>query len=304
MSLVVPPGTRIVARHPIVIRETNTQLPEGAVAVIVRSPADATHAYRVRFPDASEASLRREEFRILESVKERATTDAEAFADVDWSSFVIYRCVVGSRAFGLDVEASDVDRRGIFLPPAEMHWSLFGVPEQLQNDETQETYWELQKFLRLALKADPNILECLYSPLVEHATDVARELIGMREIFLSRLVYQTHSGYVLSQFKKLKTDIRLRGGIKWKHAMHLIRLLLSGIVVLQEHYVPVHVSDHRERLLAIRRGELTWQEVNEWRLELHRRFDEAFQSTTLPERPDFAKANDFLIRARRSMVKP
>ena len=54
---------------------------------------------------------------------------------------VIYRCVVGSRAFGLDTEDSDVDRRGIYLPPAELHWSLYGVPEQLEHDGNGECYW-------------------------------------------------------------------------------------------------------------------------------------------------------------------
>ncbi len=34
---------------------------------------------------------------------------------------VIYRCIIGSRAYGLDGPGSDVDRRGIYLPPADLH---------------------------------------------------------------------------------------------------------------------------------------------------------------------------------------
>lgn len=300
MSLVLPPGTRVVSRRPVRIAETGVELPAGAVGVIVKAPADATHAYRVRFPDASEASLKREELSILKSMKEEGLR--EGALDVDWEQFIIYRCVVGSRAYGLDDEESDVDRRGFFLPPAELNWSLFGVPEQLENEATQETYWELQKFIRLALKANPNILECLYTPLVEHASDLAQRLLSMRELFLSRLAYQTYNGYVLSQFKKLEQDLRARGAIKWKHAMHLVRLLLSGITILREGHVPVRVSEHRQRLLAIRRGELTWEEVNEWRFALHHELDEAFTKTRLPERPDYERANAFLIDARRAMV--
>jgi len=86
---------------------------------------------------------------------------------------VQYRCSVGSCAFGLDTEDSDTDRRGFYLPPADRHWSLWGLPEQLQNEATQETYWELQKFLTLALKANPNVLECLYTPLIETASPLA-----------------------------------------------------------------------------------------------------------------------------------
>jgi len=300
MQLIVPPGTRIVTQAEVAIVETGGVLPAGAVGVIVRAPADITHTYRIRFPDGGEASLRRTEFRIWKSVRE---SGVESTADdVDWNRFIIFRCVVGSRAFGLDTSGSDTDRRGIYLPPADLQWSLFAIPEQLENEETQETYWELGKFLKLALKANPGILECLYTPMIEETTELARELLAIRGIFLSKLVYQTYNGYVLSQFKKLEQDLRTRGAIKWKHAMHLIRLLLSGISVMRDHTVPVRVEEHRDRLLAIRGGELPWDDVDAWRLELHREFDAAFASTTLPKLPDAERANAFLLKARRSMV--
>jgi predicted nucleotidyltransferase len=219
-----------------------------------------------------------------------------------YAEHVIYRCVVGSRAYGLAEDDSDCDRRGVFLPPAELHWSLYGVPEQLEDHETEECYWELEKFLVLALKANPNVLECLWTPMVEEAKPLARELLDMRESFLSKVVYQTYNGYVISQFKKLEQDLRNHGEIKWKHAMHLIRLLISGVVALREKRIMVDVAGHRDRLLAIRRGETPWDEVNEWRLELHGDFETAFKATDLPERPDYDGANDYLVRARRSMV--
>ena len=122
------------------------------------------------------------------------------------------------------------------------------------------------------------------------------------EIFLSRLVYQTYNGYVLSQFTKMERDIRTTGAVKWKHALHLMRLLLSGITVLQQGFVPVRLAEHRERLLAIRRGEVPWEDVNAWRLQLHGIFEEAFAATRLPERPDYERANAFLIKARRESL--
>jgi predicted nucleotidyltransferase len=192
-----------------------------------------------------------------------------------------------------------VDRRGIYLPPAELHWSLYGVPEQVENNATQEVYWELQKFLTMALKANPNILECLYTPLVEHATPLARELLDQRAKFLSKLIYQTYNGYVTSQFRKLEQDLRARGELKWKHAMHLIRLLLSGVTALREDDLRINLAEHRDRLLRIKRGEIPWVEINSWRLELHKEFESAFAETTLPERPDYNWANEFLLRARR-----
>src|SRR5437868_10437804 len=103
-----------------------------------------------------------------------------------YEPFVILRCVVGSRAYGLSGEGSDTDRRGVFLPPAALHWSLGGVPDRLTDPGTQDCYWELKPFLLLALRATPNVLECLSTPLVEHATPLAEELRAMRSCFLSK----------------------------------------------------------------------------------------------------------------------
>jgi predicted nucleotidyltransferase len=253
----------------------------------------------VRFADGCEASLNRPQLTVL-SHYQVAQSGTAPLAEYDLFDHVIYRCVVGSRAYGLDDDGSDTDRRGVYLPPAEMHWSLFGVPEQLEAPGTEEVYWEFQKFLTLALKANPHVLECLYTPLIEYASPIAQEMLAMKGAFLSRMVYQTYNGYVLSQFKKLQGDLRNKGAVKWKHVMHLIRLLLSGVTVLREGVVPVRVEEHRERLLSIKRGEVPFEEVERWRLELHKQFDDAAQTTKLPERPDYERANALLLKARRS----
>ncbi len=302
-SLIWSVGTQVVSRVEVKTSAGDLICLRGSVGAIVQSPTDHSHAYRIQLPDGALVNLRRHEFSIRKHYQSEGLQGAEAvMADYNLYDAVIYRCVVGSRAFGLDDEASDIDLRGIYLPPADLQWSLYGVPEQLENNATQECYWEIQKFLVLALKANPNVLECLYTPLVEVAAPLAQELLQMREIFLSQLVYQTYNSYALSQFKKMEQDLRSKGEIRWKHAMHLIRLLLSGITVLKDGFVPVRVEDYRSRLLAIRHEEMSWEEVNAWRLDLHHSFDQAFANTQLPERPDYEKANAFLIRARRSSI--
>ncbi len=302
-SLILSVGTQVVVLRDVVGDGGRLLHPRGSVGVIVKSPRDLDHAYRVRFLDGVEENLGRQDLITLAQFKEGEIGDAQITARrSDLLDRVIYRCVIGSRAYGLDDDESDTDRRGIFLPPAELQWSLYGVPEQLECQETQEQYWELQRFLVLALKANPNVLECLYSPLVETKTPLAEELLGMRSIFLSRLVYQTYNGYVMSQFKKMQTDIRNQGQVKWKHVMHLIRLLISGIDVLRKGVVSVRVDEYRERLLTIKRGEMTWEETEKWRLALHHEFDSALGATKLPERPDYERANSFLVRARRAAL--
>lgn len=300
----IPAGTQVVALRAVLGQGGRTLHPDGAVGIVVRTLDDRHDAYRVRFVDGVEAELDRRELVLLTHFQE--PTRGVAVQPGERGTLfqcVIYRCVIGSRAYGLDDDQSDVDYRGIYLPPAELQWSLAGVPDQIECHATQEHYWELQRFLVLALKANPNVLECLYTPLVEFSTLLADEVLASRESFLSRMAYQTFNGYVISQFKKMQADLRNRGAVKWKHVMHLLRLLLTGIELLRDRVVRVRVAEHREQLLAIKRGEVAWDETERWRQSLHREFDRAFASTQLPERPDYDRANQLLLRARRAALE-
>ena len=67
--------------------------------------------------------------------------------------------------------------------------------------------------------------------------------------------------------------------------------------------MPVRVEARSERLLAVKRGEMQWAEVDAWRKELHCDFERALAETRLPMRPDYETADEFLIKARRQQVK-
>jgi len=292
-------GTQVVSL--VEVRGTNNSLvhPRGAVGVVTRTPASVEEKlFLVRYPDGFEASLARNQFDVLKHFKDRLL-GAGTSPDFDLEQFIIFRCVVGSRAYGLDNDDSDTDRRGIYLAPAEMQWSLFGAPEQFEDNATQSCFWELQKFLTMALKANPNILECIYSPMVEKVTPLGEELLALRQQFLSQMIFQTFNGYAMSQFKKIDQDRRNQGEVRWKHAMHLLRLLLTGAATLRTGSVPVRVEAHRGRLLSVKRGEVPWSEVDAWRKDLHRDFEGALAETKLPERPDYEAANELLLKSRR-----
>lgn len=298
---IIPIGTQVVTLVPVTSVEGGLQQPRGAVGVVVRAPTDGSHSYRVQFPDGFEAPLRRSALALLADLHgEAAATNTVESAQL--RERVILQVVIGSQAYGLAGEDSDIDRRGVFLPRADHQWSLYGVPEQIEDDRSQECYWELRKTLVLALKGNPNVLECLYSPIVPFATPLGRELLALRDRLLSQLVFQTYNGYVLSQFKKLQGDLRNHGQIKWKHVMHLIRLLLAGVHAMRHGEIIVDVGSHRDELLAIRRGEIPWEQIDARRLALHAELNDALANTPLPERPDYAAANAFLIRARRAAL--
>jgi hypothetical protein len=92
------------------------------------------------------------------------------------------------------------------------------------------------------------------------------------------------------------------GRYKAKHAMHLVRLLYSGIEALRSGQVRIDVAEHRDELLAIKSGAWSFAQAKARALELDRRFQEAYRQTTLPEQPDYRRVDAFLIWARRRMV--
>lgn len=298
-TFIISPGTQVVLKVDKPLPD-GTVRQRGSVAVVAESPADNQYAYTLRFADGQTVKAF---FREL-AIRRKEVEDQLVLTDEDLHPWIIYRCQVGSHAFGLASEDSDNDIRGIYLPPARLHWSLFKLPEQLERntEDRDEVFWELEKLLKLALKANPNVLETLWTPLVLHADEVAERLRDMRSVFLTRYLYKTYSGYVLSQFRRMASAHAKTGKYKAKHAMHLIRLLYSGIEALRSGQIRIDVGEYRDELLAIKAGALSFEQARDRALKLDREFQEAYRGTTLPEQPDYRRVDKFLIWARRRMV--
>ncbi|GII57388.1 nucleotidyltransferase [Planotetraspora thailandica] len=219
--------------------------------------------------------------------------------------------VTGSRAYGLDGEESDVDRRGVFVVPTPMFWRLDKPPTHVDGPMPEQFSWEIERFCVLAMRANPTVLECLWSPIVEHTTPVGEELLAIRRAFLSRAAERTFAAYSDDQFRRLESrgpqgpDARFAGELRFrKMAMHLLRLLAGGLHLVRHGEPLVRVDDRlRERLLAVRHGETGWQEARRWRAELTGELAAATEEgSALPEEPDKEVIEDFLARVRRSAL--
>lgn len=298
-TYVIPCGTQVVLR--VDKRLSNGKMrPRGSVAIVVESPPQNDLPYSIRFANDQIATASFDEL----SLRRRELPNMLMRSDVDLRPYIIYRCQVGSHAFGLATDDSDDDIRGAYLPPARLHWSLFKLPQQLEfaDESKDEVYWELEKLLKLGLQANPNVLEVLWTPLVLHADEVAQRLLAMREAFLSKHLYKTYSAYVLSQFRRMSKAFAKNGTYKPKHAMHLIRLLYSGVAALRTGTLQIGVSERRDELLSIKSGAWSFEEAKARALELDQEFQAAYASTRLPEQPDYRRVDELLIWARRRMV--
>ncbi|MCP4504440.1 MAG: hypothetical protein GY822_31400 [Deltaproteobacteria bacterium] len=117
---------------------------------------------------------------------------------------VILQTIVGSHAFGLAHAQSDVDVRGIYLAPFAGDASLFSMPNEIHDVTSDESYWEAEAFIRQALRADPNTLEMLHSPLVKEATPEGQLVLDHRRLFSSKKVVGSFGRYAQRQLQKLQ----------------------------------------------------------------------------------------------------
>jgi hypothetical protein len=292
----LPVGTQVVLRVARPDGDGGTAQ-RGATGRVSGVTADGR--YEVRLVDGRIATALRDQLSLRTAYQDEVISVEQPDGDRLVREHTIYAVVVGSRAFGLDTDASDTDTRGVYVAPTEAFWSLAKPPTHVEGPEPEWFSWEVERFCELALKSNPNLLEVLHSPLVVTQTPLGEELVGLRDAFLSQLAYQTYSGYVLSQFKKLEADFRRDGAPKWKHVMHLIRLLLSARNLLTEGSLIVDVGPHRDRLLAVKAGAVPWPEVERWRLDLHEELDNALQKTVLPATPDVGRVDAWLRSVRR-----
>lgn len=75
-TLIYSSGTQVVAQKDVMAANDRIAHPSGAVGVIVRSPVDRTHAYRVRFSDGFEAPIHHDQLVRLSEFKTNQIRDA------------------------------------------------------------------------------------------------------------------------------------------------------------------------------------------------------------------------------------
>lgn len=143
--------------------------------------------------------------------------------NLDWIPFeVIYATKVGSQAYGMATENSDLDIKGVVIPPVHVRMNLFQKFEQVidysyfsdywahlknpKNPKLESTFYSLEKFITLAAACNPNILELMWTDPIDVLTshpvwDIIRE---HRNLFLSKRVKHTFTGYAYAQIAKIE----------------------------------------------------------------------------------------------------
>ncbi len=119
------------------------------------------------------------------------------------SGCIIFECISGSKAYGLDTPNSDTDIRGVFILPEDQFYSM-DYTGQVNNETNDIVYYELRKFIELCANNNPNILEILNVPqkciLNKHPLFDRIDL----SLFLSKKCEATFANYAYAQIKKAR----------------------------------------------------------------------------------------------------
>jgi predicted nucleotidyltransferase len=211
----------------------------------------------------------------------------------------VLRGIGGSTAHGLATPESDIDSHGVFAVPSG---DLFGLQEPKQSyvgTDPDYSYHELKKFLSLALKANPTMLEVLWLDKYEEIeSGWGESLVAIRSAFLSEsYVRNAYMGYAFSQFRKLEdrggTFSANTGKRTAKHAKHLFRLLEAGYDLLTTGDMSVRVKDRQKY------EDIIHMDIDEWK-KLFAQESERFHSaeSVLPEHPDTESVERYLVSYR------
>lgn len=213
---------------------------------------------------------------------------------------IVLKGITGSKAYGLDTENSDTDIKGIFVAPTRDVLKFGSHKETYDHVDPDWVYHEVGKFMELAMKGNPTILELLFLDGYLELTSVGKMLVDNRHKFLSSSIRKSYYGYAYSQMHRLVTRDGSFGNGRnnryEKHARHCYRLLYQGRQLLETGSLTVRVTPEvREELFAV--GKLSPNElVNKFTRE-QAEFDSI--NTVLPDKPDIDGINEMLLKIRK-----
>ena len=210
---------------------------------------------------------------------------------------VILEAIVGSVAYGLATNSSDIDKLGVYVAPTQNILSIKKPKDTIVKLKPDITYHEVEKYMRLAMKCNPTILELLFMDKYEKITDEGRMLLSIRYAFLNTTIYNSYGGYAVQQARKLNrrghsfsSDVKNRFE---KHARHCLRLLYQGEQLLTKQILSVKLDNPQE---IIDFGKLNVEKMVDVFEDKYKRFREI--ETKLPKDPDYKTINDVLLKIR------
>jgi len=236
----------------------------------------------------------------------------------------ILRSVVGSGVHGIAIAGTDDhDEMGVYIEPPEYVLGVDRIredyiwrsqPEGVRSGHGDILY-SLRKYLRLAIKGNPTVMLPLFAPeeALVIVTPLGEELRALRSSFLSQQAVERFLGYMHSQHERMlgggkrnrvpsRPELIEQYGWDAKYGSHALRLAYQGHEIASQATLTLPLpEEQRERVLAVKRGEVPRSEVSAEISDHERRVRELLNSgaTPLPETANLPTISAWAIDAQR-----
>lgn len=239
---------------------------------------------------------------------------------------------VGSGLHGVTIAGTDDrDEMGVCIEPPScvigiekvpvinahgfVNYETFGQyqyrsqPEGVRSGpgDLDQVIYSLRKWARLAAQGNPTVLLLLFAPRHQLVTwnGWGADLQASKDLFLSKECGRRFIGYLNSQQDRMlglrsprtnRPELVDVHGFDTKFAYHAVRLGLQGVELLQTGNITLPIPEPENTWLhELRLGEHSKEEalrrVRDLRADLYR----LLATVDLPDRPDIAKLNRWLI---------
>jgi predicted nucleotidyltransferase len=240
---------------------------------------------------------------------------------------VAYETIMGSVAYGVSGDTSDMDIYGFCIPHKDdlfphLKGEIPGFGRQIRRfDQFQQHHvidvdalggrgrsydfsiYSIVKYFQLAMENNPNIIDSLFTPAtcVLHSTAVGEMVRDRRKMFLHKGAWHKFKGYAYSQLHKIaiknptgkRADITAEHGFDTKFGYHVYRLISEVEQIMAEG--DIDIQRDNEPLKAIRRGEWTEQQLREWFTDKEKSLERLYETSSLRHSPDETAIKQLLL---------
>jgi predicted nucleotidyltransferase len=241
---------------------------------------------------------------------------------------VHYETIMGSVAYGVSADTSDMDVYGFCIPPKDevfphLRGEIVGFGTQKQRFSSYQehhltdpdalagkgrshdlTVYNIVDFFQLVMKNNPNMIDSLFTPdtCVLHVTRIGQMVREQRKSFLHKGCWHTFKGYAYQQITKMGNKNRTNPkrkrmieefGYDAKFAYHVVRLLNEAEQIMTEG--DLDLQRNREQLKSIRRGEWTEAQIRDYFTRKEQELETLYQESKLPWGPDEERVMTLLL---------
>lgn len=236
-----------------------------------------------------------------------------------------YMTMLGSVTYGASSDMSDKDVYGFCFPPVEYlfpnrqgciegfvedkkvfnQWQLLHLKDDANEVEYDFNIYNIVKFIHLCSENNPNMLETLFTDqeFVMFESGAASMLRENKHILLHQGAYAKFAGFAMSQIHKIDSKeatenpkrqaLIAQYGWDTKFGYHAVRIMDEGFQIAETGTLDLRKNS--QKLLDIRQGKWTKQEVVDYVKEKDSLIKDVFAKSGLPKYPDRAKVKSLLL---------